>query len=698
MSVMYSSSIHNDIDILRAGGADEEGAQVALLDSESLKVLPLSVPQPFRSVEHTTHDISDLFAGESHDAVQDALARGVSIACRVDDLRLADGNQASLQVFCLPQQPGVVAAVIRPYLSHPAVPSVAEALDLSVEQFRLLAQALPMGVFIWGQLGVLTFANEVGRRLMGITNLDDPWHEAFHDDDWPALEHAILELPRARGIDEEARIVREDGSIAWCRVVARDVRTVDGELLSVIGLIEDITEQHAARQALELAAKRDPLTGMPNRTSLVEHLENLLDDPAMKLAVLFVDLDGFKHVNDTMGHTVGDRLLAVVAERFTDATRTEDMVARFGGDEFVIVARMHSPASPQLAADRIHAALAEPVPLGNRLVDVTASIGIATRTNGPANPDQLLGDADLAMYAAKHAGRNRTVVYNSTLRHAAAQRFDIIGDLRHAVDRMQTRLFYQPIVDLTTDTAIGAESLIRWQHPSYGRLLPNAFIRLAEENGLINGLGDWALRQACQDLAQLRASGTVDDDFFVSVNVSMIQLSAVNDLISTAERAIDEHGLHPSNLLFELTESLPLDAIPRASEQIRELNDRGFRLAVDDFGTGYSSLEYLTLLPYDVLKIDPSFTSRLDAEDAYGAAEAVLESLVHLSQRLEFDLICEGIETRRQLTQVIAASVKFGQGYLFAQPCPLRDLEVLLRRSDASIDLTASLKLGVIER
>lgn len=694
---MYSSTIHSDVDILRSVGADEDGAVVLFLDGMSLAPLDGQVPSPFETISGPVDDLADLFAVDARPAVRKALERGRSIACRTEDLRLAGGASASLHVFRLRERPELVAAVIAPEVAPPGMPSVTEALDLSVEQFRLLAGALPMGVFIWEQMGALTFANQVGLELMGISSLDEPWHEAFHPDDWPAVEQAVLDLPRTRGIDVEARLVHDGCDVSWCRVVARDVRTVDGELLSVIGLIEDITEQHAARTALQVAATRDPLTGLPNRTSLVEHLEELLDQPATNLAVLFVDLDGFKHVNDTMGHSIGDRLLSVVAERFTDATRPEDMVARFGGDEFVIVARARSSASPQLAADRIHAALASPVPLGNRLVDVTASIGIATRDDGASSPDQLLGDADLAMYAAKHAGRNRTVVYNSTLRHAAAQRFDIIGDLRHAVDREQTRLFYQPIVNLTTDAAVGAESLIRWQHPSYGRLLPNAFIRLAEENGLINGLGDWVLRQACRDLAELRASDVVGQDFFVSVNVSMMQLSTVNDLISTAERAIDEHGLHPSNLLFELTESLPLDAIPRASEQIRELNDRGFRLAVDDFGTGYSSLEYLTLLPYDVLKIDPSFTSRLDAPDAYGAAEAVLESLVHLSHRLSFDLICEGIETRRQLTQVIGTSVQFGQGYLFAQPCPLDELKVHLRGAGSAIDLTASHALGTIE-
>jgi len=625
--MMYSSTIHSDEEILRSVGANESGAIVLLLDAETLSPLSSAPPATDRPPVSQPIDVTDLFVAREHDVVHDAVERGIRIAARVDGLHLASGGSASLQVFRLTERPEVAAAVITPDRTEPPETTISEALDLSVEQFRLLGEALPMGVFIWGPNGVLNFANEIGRELMGIKSL---------------------------------------------RVVARDVRTVEGELLSVIGLIEDITEQHAAREALELAATRDALTGMPNRT-----------------------LDGFKDVNDTMGHTVGDRLLTIVAERFTDATRPDDMVARFGGDEFVVVTRTHSPASPELAAERIHAALAEPVLLGNRLVDVTASIGIANRLDGTADTDQLLGDADLAMYAAKHAGRNRTVVYNSTLRHAAAQRFDIVGDLRHAVDRGQTRLVYQPIVDLTTDIAVGAESLIRWQHPSYGRLLPNAFIRLAEENGLINALGDWALEQACRDLAQLRASGCVEDEFYMSVNVSMMQLSTVNDLITTAERAIAKYGLRPHNLLFELTESLPLDAIPRASERIRELNNRGFRLAVDDFGTGYSSLEYLTLLPYDVLKIDPSFTSRLDAPDAHGAAEAVLESLVHLSQRLGFDLICEGIETNRQLTQVIGASVQFGQGYLFAQPCALHELDVLLRTGPAAIDLTTPAPLGV---
>lgn len=690
--VPYSSIAHSDADIMRTRGANRGDAAVMLIDAGTHRRIDQpALPDDLKPVDQNVQELTDLFDPSERDQVELALANAARFPCTEDGLLLKNGQRVSLEIFRLPDHPAVIASIIRPETRkvHEAGDSLVAALDLSEEQFRLLAEALPMGVFVWGTYGVIRFANQRGRELLGLHGHAHEWHRAFDDDDWKRVEAAIVDLPVTRGIDVEVRLKHSDGDVRWRRLIVRDVRALDGSLLSAIGLIEDITEQRAMRTALEDAATRDALTGLPNRVMLMERLDAALAQTQRNVSVLFIDLDGFKLVNDTLGHTIGDGLLQVVAERFSASIRPSDMVARFGGDEFVVVAEADTPNAPLLLAKRIHAVLAEPVLLGNRAVDVTASIGIANAEEMLSTPDQVLGDADLAMYAAKHAGRNRTVVYSPGLREAAAQEFDLIADLRHAIERHQAQLHYQPIYDLIAHAAIGAEALIRWEHPAYGRLLPNAFIRLAEENGLINTLGDWALQRACADLAELRRNGLVDDDFFVSINVSMLQLSAVNNLIATAEAAVKKHALRPDHLLFELTESVPLDAIPKATEQIRELNKRGFRLAVDDFGTGYSSLEYLTLLPFDVLKIDPSFTSRLGAPGGAGAAEAVLESLVHLSKRLDFELICEGIESGDQLSRVIGTTVRLGQGYFFARPAPLdRFMSVLCAAQLPSIDLT----------
>lgn len=692
----FSAGTHSIDEALRSFAAEVADTWLIYIHAETYdRITGLDVVHSYNEAGPEVGSLTDAFDRSEWDRLYEYVEQGRRVSKRVQDVKLASGASAQVAIFAIDENAEILCVAVLPAEfadgsdeSHDEI--IAAALTLSEEEFRLLAEALPMGVFVWGAFGVIKFSNQRGRELLGLDLLDaQEWYQAFPEEDWERIQWATAQLPQTRGFDLEARVRRIDGKTRWCRLIVRDVRAKNGALLSAIGLIEDITEQRKLRTALEAAATSDALTGLPNRVALIERLEEVLARDPLSLSVLFIDLDGFKLVNDTLGHTMGDRLLETVADRFERSIRPSDLVARFGGDEFVVVAESRGRNAPLLLADRIHDVLAEPVLVGDRPVDVTASIGIA-RAEGPlSSPDQLLGDADLAMYAAKHAGRNRTVVYNPGLREAAAQEFDIITDLRHAIERDQVQLFYQPIYDLTTHRAVGIEALIRWEHPSYGRLLPNAFIRLAEENGLINMLGDWALRQACTDLAHLRREQLVDDSFFVSVNVSMLQLSEVNDLIATAEAAVASCELRPSHILFELTESIPLDAIPQATAQINELNARGFRLAVDDFGTGYSSLEYLTLLPFDVLKIDPSFTSRLDAPGAAGAAEAVLESLVHLSDRLSFDLICEGIESADQLDSIVTSRVSLGQGYYFARPTPFSRLRTILAAADLrTLDLT----------
>lgn len=612
-------------------------------------------------------------------AVTDAWTRVAEGRSDFERVRLRFDNEeerlyADLDVY--PETHNGETKIVVDALDVTADVEVLDALRRSEEQFRTLAETLPVGVFVVGPFGALTYSNGHLRDIMGIAEGDEfGWLDRFHSDDRERLEAEIVDLPTTHRIDVEVRVLGADGSVRWCRMAARDLRGENGELESVVGLLEDVTEMRSLQNRLERQARLDSLTTLPNRATLLHHLSAALDrtaESADHLAVLFVDLDGFKLVNDTQGHSVGDLLLQSVAQRFRTTMRPGDVVARFGGDEFIVVAEsLTSPDDAMAIAARLHETLAEPIIVHGQAIRTSASVGVAMAGHLPSSGDQLVGDADLAMYEAKRLGRNRTVLYDVSLRQRAAQRFDITTDLQHARARDELRLEYQPLFDLGAHRVIGVEALIRWDHPSHGRLMPGSFIQLAEENGLILDIGDWVIEQACADLAKLRHQGVVDDDFIISVNVSTAQLTALNDLITTSEIAIDCQGLKNSDLIFELTESIPIDAIPEAAGRIEQLTDKGFGLAIDDFGTGYSSLEYLTSLPFSILKLDPSFTSRLTEADA---ASAVLESLVSMSTRIGFSIIAEGIETSEQLDLLRASGVRRGQGHMLARPQPLAKL------------------------
>lgn len=562
----------------------------------------------------------------------------------------------------------------RPTTQEPAT------LHLDSDQdFRVLAESLPVGVFVLAELGTVAFANQNLLDIYGVEQMERyDWLDAVHPEDRNQIDQAFGRLQTDSKIDITLRILTADGEVRWCRLAAHDLRH-DSGLSNVVGFIEDITEVRYLQARLEKQATTDALTALPNRAALLEYLTQALRTDAETTsctAVLFIDLDGFKDINDTQGHSVGDALLEVVAKRFASSIRPGDLIARFGGDEFVVVAKsVRAPEDVFTVAKRLHDAISTPISIGGQALSTTASIGVALNTSNMLKPDEILGDADLAMYEAKRQGRSRTVVYNSGLREQASQRFDIHSDLHQARNRREFRLHYQPILDLAAGGAVGMEALIRWDHPAHGLLHPAAFISVAEERGVIESMGDWVVEQATADLAKLRHEHLVADDFFVSINVSTMQLSRLNDLATTAEKMIDRHGLATGNLIFELTESIPIDAIPEATLQLKELTERGFGLAIDDFGTGYASLDYLAMLPFDVMKIDHRFTARLaDSEQA----EAVLESLMVLARRLNFSVVAEGIETADQRRVTTSAGIHWGQGYLFGRPAPLPKLAVAL--------------------
>ena len=425
----------------------------------------------------------------------------------------------------------------------------------------------------------------------------------------------------------------------------------------------------------EHQAVHDALTGLPNRALLSERLESASDRQAddKALAVLFVDLDDFKGVNDTGGHARGDELLVLVARRLESAVRDGDLVARLGGDEFaILLERVADRTAAVDVARRVLTELRRPFELEDRQVAISASVGIAVRESPEdvTGSQELLSRADLAMYVSKRRGKNQYEVFDLAMHAALVSRLELEGELQQAVHEGQLVLHYQPILSLDDERPLGAEVLVRWQHPTRGLVPPDEFIPLAERTGLIIPLGEWVLRQACEQMASWNADRT--DALYLSVNVSPRQLRS--GIAATVADALAQSGLDPTRLVLEVTESAFVDDDAEV-DPLHELRALGVRIAVDDFGTGYSSLNYLRRLPVDVVKIDRSFVREL----THGSDdEALVDAIVRLCRALGMVVIAEGVETTGEASVLRGLGVPAAQGFLFARPAAATDLHELL--------------------
>jgi diguanylate cyclase (GGDEF)-like protein/PAS domain S-box-containing protein len=448
-------------------------------------------------------------------------------------------------------------------------------------------------------------------------------------------------------------------------VLARDV-TTERELAEAVRVRE---------QALTELALTDPLTGLANRALLLDRLQQALlkrERSGTQVAVMFIDLDRFKTVNDTLGHAAGDQLLLRVAGRFRPLVRASDTIARLGGDEFVVVCE--DVAGPEMAveiAERLLGAVSEPVVIDGHEIKTSASIGItvAGDDNREATPDSLLRDADTAMYEAKEVGRNRHALFHAGIRTRNLAKLQRAEELELALQRDEMRLFYQPVVDLDDESVAEVEALVRWQHPSLGLLAPGEFIRVAEETGLVVALGEWVLREACRELARgygIFAAGHVR----LSVNVSARQLADPR-FVDVVGAVLAETGVSPHRLCLEITESVLMDDIERATDAMLGLKRLGVRLAIDDFGTGYSSLSYLGRYPVDVLKIDRTFVSGLAVDPA---ATVIVSAAINLAHALGLSVVAEGVETEDALITLRALRCDRAQGYYWSRPRPAHEL------------------------
>jgi diguanylate cyclase (GGDEF)-like protein/PAS domain S-box-containing protein len=470
------------------------------------------------------------------------------------------------------------------------------------------------------------------------------------------------------------------------------VRDESGDLTQCVGVFTDITPLKNYQVQLEHLAHHDPLTGLANRLLLSARLEHALqvaEREAKVLAVIFIDLDRFKRVNDSLGHGLGDRLLKVIAARFQTVIREDDTLARLGGDEFVVLAE-HLPSWEEAAlqAHRLIRALAAPLALGVHDLHVSASMGISTYPRDGQTVETLLQNADAAMYRAKDRGRDNYQFYSEDMTTAALERIVLEGQLRKALELGQLLLYYQPQIELRTGDLVGVEALARWPHPEEGMIPPSLFIPIAEEAGLIGELGTWVLREACrQGRAWLDAGLNMGR---VAVNVSGLQIQR-GDLLARVDEALRDAGLPAGFLELEITETVMMQQHGEVGEVLNRLRERGVVISIDDFGTGYSSLTRLQRLPADKLKIDQSFVQRLpdDENDA-----AIARSIIALGAKMRFTILAEGVETEAQRDFLLAEGCDQAQGYWFGRPVPAAELTPRLAALDGSVTLQPGLARG----
>jgi diguanylate cyclase (GGDEF)-like protein/PAS domain S-box-containing protein len=573
---------------------------------------------------------------------------------------------------------GLLVAAMRTEWEH-----AEDALARLEDSERALAEAQRLarvGSWDWDLArGSVTWSDEL-YRIVGVeretfTIESDSFYARVHPDDRELVRREVdVAVRDGAPFQLEHRVIHADGSERTIESQGRPQFDADGRVVRMLGTAQDVTERRRAEQRLEHQALHDPLTDLPNRALFLDRLEHALTRarrPGSSLAVYFCDVDDFKDVNDSLGHEAGDELLVALPPRLREGLRAGDTVARFGGDEFVILCEdLASESEAVRIAERIGEAFRLPFALDGRLHHLSVSVGVVFVRGGAATAPEVLRDADAAMYRAKGGGKGRFEVFDAQMRAALVTRLRTEADLRRALDAGELRLFHQPVLSLADDAMVGTEALVRWQHPQRGLLVPADFIAIAEDSGLVAPLGAWVLGEACRQAAAW-GSGAGDGRRFVSVNVSPRQLSR-SDVPALLERALEQTGADPAALVLEITENVLMEQSAGALATLRRLKAMGVRLVLDDFGTGWSSLGYLKRFPLDGLKLDREFVDGLGtkAEDT-----AIAAAVLSMAQALELDVIAEGVETDTQLAWLRERGCGYAQGFLLGRPLPAAELE-----------------------
>ncbi|HVA03519.1 MAG TPA: EAL domain-containing protein [Acidimicrobiales bacterium] len=554
------------------------------------------------------------------------------------------------------------------------------SMRVSEERFRSLVQNSTDTTFVMGAEGRIFYASPATLSLFG-RNPEDVLGlratELVHREDRPRVEAQLSALINSVTVTEpiQFRVEHADGTYRFAEAVVSNLRD-NPSVAGYVGNLRDITERKEAESQLLHVALHDPLTGLPNRTLILDRADQMLVRSRREyrpVAAMFVDLDNFKDINDSLGHDAGDKVLQAVARRFVGILRESDTVGRLGGDEFVVLAEGASlGAGPEMVAERLHDALREPFEIegyASVSLTVTASIGIAGGQRNSAS--ELLRDADIALYRAKALGKNRSALFQPEMQTAVLDRIELDADLRCALAEEQFFLLYQPVFDLDHVRVSGVEALVRWRHPVRGVVPPDQFIPMLEDSGLIVDVGRWVLFEACRQAAQWHRRGF---KLSMSVNVSMRQLE-IHAFVDHIKEALAETGLDPTTLVIEITESTLMRDADATVRRLREIKDLGVQVAIDDFGTGYSSLAYLRQFPVDALKIDRSFIAAMADSPESGA---LIHTLVELGRTLGLETLAEGIEDNDQLAKLQAEQCDRGQGFLFSKPIEAEAIEAFL--------------------
>ena len=553
-----------------------------------------------------------------------------------------------------------------------------QELAVSEQRFRSLVESSSDIIWILDANGIVTFVTPSAERLLGY-QADDCEGQVLwslvHSDDHDIVRGAVaVAVQSGESAVVEWRMRRSSGEWAHCESAIRSL--LDDESIAGIVLnMRDITERKQLEQQLIRRALHDPLTGLANATLLRDRAELALAraQRGVPCALLLVDLDDFKAVNDGLGHAAGDQVLINVARRLVQAVRPGDTVARLGGDEFAVLLDGHNELAPEIVAHRIQESLREPMLIDGHEIFAPASIGLAS-SETVTEAEALLRDADAAMYIAKGKGKSQTEIFRPEMHSKMKHRLTVATELRKAVSSGQLALRYQPLVDLKTCRIVGFEALVRWRHPDRGLVMPSEFIPLAEDTGTIVALGRWVFEEACRGLSTFQSVQTsTEQPVYVTVNLSARQFLDRTLVADLAGMAVDA-SVAPGSITLELTESTLMDEVDAAIATLDALKRHGFRLALDDFGTGYSSLSYLKRLPLDVLKIDKSFVQSLDASHG----EGMIKTILALGETFDLKTLAEGIEDEDTRLQLRDLGCTYGQGYLFAKPIRRKDAQQLL--------------------
>ena len=560
------------------------------------------------------------------------------------------------------------------------------ALRESEQRFRSAFKYAPIGIGLVSTDGQWLRVNNALCDILGYDE-DDILQMRFRDlsfpEDHPETAQAIGSVlsGKSSSCQLEMRLHHRSGRTVWISLSISSIDDIHSTHANMIFQIQDITQKKFAEERLVHEASHDALTGLPNRAHFMRRLDAALEraggNPKYKVSVLFIDLDRFKYVNDSLGHHVGDELLIAIAQRLSSSMRPPDMVARLGGDEFVVLVegRYYSERVTRIA-ERIQRKINTPFRIAGHEVFSSASIGILNASPQHRTADDIIRDADTAMYFAKRAGKARHEIFDDSMRDAARETLQLETDLRKAVANKELQVWYQPIYSLRDDRIHGFEALARWDHSTLGLVSPQKFIPLAEEIGLIESLGEHIVRLACSQMSSLRNIISEANDLRMSINLSCRQFSDEN-LVSKLQNVLSETGFPADRLNIEITETAFLEHHAKALDMLQQLREIGVHTDIDDFGTGYSNLAYLVTLPISTLKIDRSFVARM-AEDA-GNRE-VVKTIISLGANLGLKVVAEGIETKEQHDALVSMGCQFGQGYFFSKPLNAERTNDLLER------------------